>query len=103
MKPPRLFRGDRCANDAGGVADDERHLLRRAKRRRDEEIALVLAVVVIGNDDKLAARKGGYGSPDALVGVAHRVAVAMPSARRVMAVNAKPSNFVAPKLACFAA
>ena len=80
MKPPRLFRGDRCANDAGRMADDERHLLRRAKRRGDEEIALVLAVVVVGDNDELAAREGGHGSPDALVGVAHRVAVAIPSA-----------------------
>ena len=80
MKPPRLFRGDRGANDAGRMADDERHLLRRAKRRGDEEIALVLAVVVVGDNDKLAAREGGHGSPDALVGVAHRVAVAIPSA-----------------------
>ena len=42
------------ADDAAGMADDERHLLRRGVDRSDDQIALVLAVVVIGDDDDLA-------------------------------------------------
>ena len=30
MQPPRLVLGQRSADDAGGMADDERHLFRRA-------------------------------------------------------------------------
>src|SRR5215211_56584 len=48
----------RRADDAAGVADDERHLLRRAQRRRDGEVALALAVLVVGHDDDLAAGEG---------------------------------------------
>ena len=62
-QPARLRDRQRRADDAAGVADDERHLLRRAQRGRDDEIALVLAVVVVGDDDDLAAREGldGFG------------------------------------------
>ena len=54
-----FLRRQRRADDAGGVADDERHLLGRAERRRDEQIALVLAVVVVGDDHDLALGEGG--------------------------------------------
>ena len=67
MQTPRLVRAERGADNARGVADDERHLLRRAQARRDEQVALVLAVVVIGDDNDFAARKGGDGGADVLV------------------------------------
>ncbi len=51
VQPPRLLGRQRRADDAGGVADDERHLLGRAQARGDEQIALVLAIVVVGDDD----------------------------------------------------
>ena len=57
-QPPRILGRDRRADDAGGVADDERHLLRGAERGRDDQIALALAVVVIGHDDELAPGEG---------------------------------------------
>src|SRR5213593_2468164 len=49
VKAVGLLGGERRADDARGVADDEGHLLRRAERRRDEQIAFVLAVVVVGD------------------------------------------------------
>ena len=57
-QPARVFVRDRCADDAGGVADDEGHLLGGAQRRRDNQIALAFAVLVIGDDDEFAAGKG---------------------------------------------
>ena len=54
----RIFLRDRRANDAGGMADDERHFFRRAQRGRDDQIALTLAVVIVGNHDKLALGEG---------------------------------------------
>ena len=57
-QPARILAGDRRADDARGVADDERHLLRGAQRRRDDQIALALAVFVIGDDDEFAVGKG---------------------------------------------
>ena len=57
-QPARVFAGDRRADDARGVADDERHLLGGAQRRRDDQIALAFAVVVIGDDDEFAMGKG---------------------------------------------
>ena len=71
MQPPRLVAGQRRADDARGVADDEGHLLGRAQRRRDEQIALVLAVVVVGDDDDLAAGKGCDGRFDTFMGLEH--------------------------------
>ena len=56
MQPPRIFRGNRRADDAARIADDEAHLFGRAERRGADEIGLVFAVVVIGDDDDLAAR-----------------------------------------------
>ena len=57
-QPPRIVGGDRRADDARGVADDEGHLLGRAERGGDDQIALAFAVVVIGDDDEFALRKG---------------------------------------------
>ena len=57
-QPPRVFLGDRRADNTGRVTDDERHLLSRAKRRRDDQIALPLPVIIIGDDDEFAAGKG---------------------------------------------
>ena len=50
--------GQRRADDAAAMADDERHLLRRAMRGGDDQVALVLAVVVIDHDHDLAAGEG---------------------------------------------
>ena len=57
-QPARVLGGDRRADDAGGVADDERHLLGGAERGRDDQIALALPVVVVGDDDEFAPGKG---------------------------------------------
>ena len=65
------LRRQRRADDARGVADDERHLLRRAQRGRDEQVALVLAIVVVGDDDDLAPGEGGNRCFDALVDFVH--------------------------------
>ena len=70
-QPARLVAGQRRADDARGVADDERHLLGRAQRRRDEQIAFVLAIVVVGDDDDLAAGKGRDGRFDTFMGLEH--------------------------------
>ena len=67
MQALGLLGGERRADDARGVADDERHLLRRAQRGGDEQVALVLAVVVVGDDDDLAAREGRDHRFDALM------------------------------------
>src|ERR1700732_4762735 len=57
-QPARIFGCDRRADNARGVADDERHLVGRAQRRRDDQVALALAVLVIGNDDEFAVGEG---------------------------------------------
>ena len=57
-QPARVLGGDRRADDAGGVADDEGHLLGGAQRRRHDQIALAFAVVVIGDHDEFAVGKG---------------------------------------------
>ena len=54
----RIVGGDRRADDAGGVADDEGHLLGGAKRDGDDQIALTLAVIVISDDDEFAPGEG---------------------------------------------
>ena len=54
----RVFLRDRCADDARGVADDERHLFRRAERGCNDQVALALAIVIVGNHDKFALGKG---------------------------------------------
>ncbi len=82
MQPPRLLGSERRADDAGRMADDERHLLRRAQVRGDEQIAFVLAVVVVGDDDDLAAGECGDGGADALVGVFHFYSFSAVSGRR---------------------
>ena len=68
-QPARLRDRQRRADDAAGMADDERHLLRRAQRGRDDEVALVLAIVVVGDDDDLAAGEGLDGLGD---GIGHQ-------------------------------
>ena len=75
VQAARLLGRQRRADDARGVADDERHLLRRAQARRDKQVAFVLAVVVIGDDDEFAAREGGDGGADVLVSVVHLVLI----------------------------
>ena len=57
-QPARILACDRRADDARGVADDERHLLGGAQRRRDDQIALAFAVFVIGDDDEFAVGEG---------------------------------------------
>ena len=54
----RVFRGDRRADDARGVADDEGHLLGGAERGCDDQIALTFTVIVISDDDEFALGKG---------------------------------------------
>ncbi len=56
-QPAGVFGGDRRADDAGGVADDERHLFGGAQRRRHDQVALAFAVVVVGDDDEFAIGK----------------------------------------------
>src|SRR5712691_10488935 len=68
VQPARDLAGHRGADDAAGMADDERHLLRRGMGGGDDQIALVFAVVIIGDDDDLAAGKGVDGFPDARLG-----------------------------------
>ncbi len=58
IEAPRVGLGDRRADDAAAIADDESHFLGGAQRGGADEIALVLAIVVIGDDDDLAARDG---------------------------------------------
>ena len=71
MQAARVLGAERRADDAGRVADDERHLLRRAERGGDEQIALVLAVVVVGDDDDLAFGEGLDRRFDAAVAIRH--------------------------------
>ena len=55
VQPPRVLAGQRHADDAAAIADDEGHLLGGAKRSGDDQVALVLAIVVVGDGDDLAA------------------------------------------------
>ena len=55
VQPPRIVAGQRNADDAAAIADDEGHLFGGAKRSGDDQVALVLAIVVIGDGDDLAA------------------------------------------------
>src|SRR3984957_12661088 len=73
-QPARVFARDRRADDARGVADDERHLLGGAQRGRDNQIALALAVVVIGDDHEFAA---GEGLQDVLDRVGHCLKISL--------------------------
>ena len=57
-QPARVLGRERRADDAGGMADDERHLVGGAVRGRDDQIALALAIVVVGDDDQFALGKG---------------------------------------------
>ena len=54
IQPPRIVAGQRNADDAAAIADDEGHLLGGAKRSGDDQVALVLAIVVVGDGDDLA-------------------------------------------------
>ena len=71
MQAARELGAERRADDARGVADDERHLLRRAERGGDEQVALVLAVVVVGDDDDLAVGEGLDRRVDFAVAIGH--------------------------------
>ena len=68
MQPPGYLAGQRRADNAGGVADDEGYFLRRRMRRREDQVAFVLAVVVIGYDDDFAACAGVDRLPDTGLG-----------------------------------
>ena len=59
------FTGERGADHAGGVADEEGDGLRRGRLRSHEEITLVLPVLVIDHHDDLTAGDGGDGVGDA--------------------------------------
>jgi hypothetical protein len=85
--------GDRGADQAGGVLQEEGDLVRRDVLGRHDEVALVLAVLVVDDDDDLAAADGGDGvldlgeparpvarrSPDDLGGGGRRRVVAGPA------------------------
>ena len=51
--------GQRYADQAGGVGEEEGHLLGSRELRRHHEVALVLAVGVVDDDDHLASTYGG--------------------------------------------
>jgi hypothetical protein len=74
-----FLRRKRRADDARGIANDERHLLRRAERRGDEQVAFVLAVVVVGHDHDLAPGEGRDRRFDAQMGVVHVCALSAAS------------------------
>ena len=54
VQPPRIVAGQRNANDAAAIADDEGHLLGGAKRSGDDQVALVLAIIIVGHGHDLA-------------------------------------------------
>ena len=66
VEPPRDLAGERRADDAAGVADDEGDLLRRGVDGREDQVGLVLAIVVVGDDDDLALSEGADGVRDAV-------------------------------------
>src|SRR4029079_14971022 len=49
--------GDRCADEARRVEEEERHLLGGHVLGRHDEVALVLAVLVVHHDQDLASRE----------------------------------------------
>ncbi len=51
--------GERGADDARGVPEEERDRLGRGELGRHDEVALVLAVLVVDDDDDLAPPDGG--------------------------------------------
>ena len=53
--------GDRRADHAGRVVEEEGDGLGRHELRRHDEVALVLAVFVVDHHHDLAATHGGYG------------------------------------------
>ena len=69
VQAARIVGGQRRADDAAAIADDERHFLWRAQRSGDDEVAFVFAVVVVGDGDDFAARE----SLDGLIDGAHFV------------------------------
>ena len=71
MQAARMLGAERRANDAGRIADDERHLFRRAERGGDEQVALVLAVVVVGDHHDLAFGESLDGGVDPAVAIGH--------------------------------
>ena len=58
VEPAGVGRGDRRADDAGGVADDEGELFRRRVFGGEDQVALVLPVVVVGHHHDLAFLEG---------------------------------------------
>ncbi len=54
VQPLGVGKGHRCADNAGGVADDERHFLGGAVNGGDDQVALVFSVIVIGDDNDFA-------------------------------------------------
>src|SRR4029077_11870730 len=68
MQPAGDLAGQRRADDAGGVADDEGHLLRRRVRRCEDKVTLVFAVVVVSHDDDFASGEGVDRLPDTGLG-----------------------------------
>ncbi len=82
VQPLGVLAGHRRADDAGGVAHDERHLLRRAVDRRDDQVALVLAPVIVHDDDDLAALESAQGFDDFLLIVGHGALASCRSGRQ---------------------
>ena len=64
VEPPRRIAGERSANDAAGVADQEGELLGSGMDGGEDEVSLVFAVVVVGDHDDLAVREGAHGVAD---------------------------------------
>src|SRR5262249_47070332 len=58
MQAARLFGTQGGADDAGCIANDERHFFGRAVARGDEQIAFILTLVIVSDDDNLAFGEG---------------------------------------------